>query len=86
MKAIGVNHHRTVEVEVKFVPLMVMVKAALPTTIKAGLKLAITGGGGLMAKFLPDEMPVTLLTVTAAVPALAVRAAGIVAVICVALR
>lgn len=85
MTASEVEFHRAVDVEVKFVPLRVMVKAAPPARVKAGLRLAITGGGGLMAKLLPEELPVMLPTVMLAAPTLAIRLAETETVNCEAL-
>ena len=72
--------HITAEVEVKLTPVMVSVKAVPPAIAKAGLNPATVGGGGLMVKVTPEDAPPSVLTVMLPVPALAVRAAGIVAV------
>jgi len=77
--------HFAVETALKPVPYMFSVKAVLPATATPGLRMAIVGSGGLMVKTAAEELPVMLLTVTLAVPTLAIRAAGTVAVICVAL-
>ena len=77
--------HLEAVVAVKFVPLMVSVKAALPATAVVGLRLVIVGGGGLTVNVAPAEVPLTLLTVTLAVPVVAIRLAGMAAVNWVAL-
>ncbi len=45
MVASAVAPHEEVDVDVKFVPLMVSVKAAPPATAMAGLRLVMVGGG-----------------------------------------
>jgi len=67
------------------VPLMVSVKAALLATVEVELRLVMVGGGGLMVNVAPAEVPLTLLTVMLAVPAVAIRLAGTAAVNFVAL-
>ena len=69
----------------KLVPLMVSVKAALLATVEVELRLVMVGGGGLMVNVAPAEVPLTLLTVTLAVPVVAIRLAGTAAVNFVAL-
>ena len=69
----------------KLVPLMVSVKAALLATVEVELRLVMVGGGGLMVNVAPAEVPLTLLTVMLAVPAVAIRLAGTAAVNFVAL-
>ena len=83
--ASAVAPHEEVVAAVKFVPLMVSVKAAPPATAMAGLRLVMEGGGGLTVKAAPAEVPLTLLAVTLAVPALAIRLAGMAAINWVAL-
>ncbi len=73
----------TFEVEVKFVPVRVSVKAAPPARAMDGLRLVIVGAGGLTVKVKAEETPPALLTVMAAVPTLAISVAGTVAVSCV---
>jgi hypothetical protein len=80
--------HHTVEPLTKFDPLMVRVNAAPPAVAEFGLRLEIVGVGLLIVKRIdPDTPPpgAGLLTVTLAVPAVAMSVAGIVAVSCVAL-
>ena len=81
----SVEPHHKVQFEVKLVPLTVSVKALPPALTLAGLRLAIVGAGGLTVKLAPGDAPLTLLTVTQAVPDAAVRLAGITAVTCVGL-
>lgn len=69
----------------KLLPLTINVKAPLLVNTESGLRLVITGCGGLMVTVALEELPVTLLTVTLPVPGLAVKAAGSVAVNCAAL-
>ena len=83
--ASAVAPHDEVEVAVKFVPLMVSVKAAPPATAVVGFRLVMVGGGGLTVKAVPAELPLTLLTVTLIAPAVAIRLAGTAAINCVAL-
>jgi hypothetical protein len=68
--------HFAVAPDTKFVPLIVKVKAAPPAVAEAGLKLVIAGGGGLMVNVAPAEVPPPVVTVTLAVPAVAIRLAG----------
>lgn len=75
----------TVEVEVKFAPLTVSVKAAPPAKALAGLRLVIVGASGLTAKLTAGDVPLTLRTVKLPVPTLAIRLAGIATVNCVGL-
>ena len=67
-------------------PLMASVKSFPPAKTMAGLRLVITGAGGLTVKFTPGEIPLTLLTVMLGVLALAIRLAGMATVNCVGLR
>ena len=69
-------------VEVKLAPLTVSVKAALPAVADAGLRLVMVGGGAMMVKGALLEAP---LTVTLAVPAVAIRLAVTAAASCEAL-
>lgn len=80
--------HRTTEFAKKLVPVTVSVKALLPATTVLGARVVRVGDGLLMVKVSALDVPpprVGLKTVTLAVPALAKSAAGIVALICVAL-
>ena len=76
---------RTVDELTKLVPLTVSVKAAPPAVAEEGLRLVIVGTGlsdGLIVKVIPFEVPppgVGLKTVTVAVPAVAISAAGMLA-------
>ena len=67
------------------VPLMVSVKVAPVARVEVELRLVMVGGGAFMVNVVPAELPLTLLTVTLAVPALAIRLAGTAAVNWVAL-
>lgn len=78
--------HCTVAPETKFVPLIVRVKEAPPAVAELGLKLAIVGGGGLMVKVVPADVPITVVTVTLAVPGVAIRLPGTAAVSMVELK
>jgi hypothetical protein len=80
-----VPHQLTVESEVKLAPLMVSVNAEPPAVAAEGLRLEIVGGAELMVKVAAEEVPLALVTVTLAEPAVAIRLAGTVAVNCVAL-
>ena len=88
IKVVGsaVAPHLMVEVELKFVPLTVSVKAALPAEIDTGDRLVIVGTAALIVKVAPDDVPPEVLTVTVAVPEVVIRLAGTAAVSCVALR
>ena len=72
----------TVVVEIKLAPLTVSMKSAPPAVADAGLRLVMVGGGAVMVKDALLEAP---LTVTVAVPAVAIRLAGTAAVIWVEL-
>ena len=63
----------------------VSVKAALPCTTEVELKLRIVGLAGFTVKVAAEEVFPSVVTVTLAVPAVAIRLAGTVAVNCVAL-
>ena len=71
--------------DTKFVPVTVSVNAAPPATAVAGLRLVIAGGLGLMVKVAAGEVPPVVVTVTLAVPAVAICAAETAAVTVVAL-
>jgi hypothetical protein len=78
----------TVEVETKLVPFTVKVNEPLPAVVEVGLIEVMVGTGLLMLKVTAFDVPppgAGFTTVTDAVPALAIRAAGTVAVSCVAL-
>src|SRR5882762_5707566 len=81
--------HRTAELGTKFVPITANVKACAPTGAQLGSRELIVGTGFVplgMSKFTGFEVPppgAGLFTVTAAVPAEAMAAAGIAAVSCV---
>jgi hypothetical protein len=80
----------TTDEETKFVPVTVTVKPALPAAATVGVIKVIVGSGFglLMLKFMGLDVPPVapgLVTVTLAVPAVAMAAAGMEAVSCVAL-
>jgi hypothetical protein len=76
----------TVAPETKFVPVTVSVKAAPPAVIVEGESVAIVGvPGKLMVKTAADEAPAELVTVTLAVPVLAMSLAETAAASCVEL-
>ena len=87
----SVPFHLTTELEIKFVPLTVRVKAVPPAVADVGLRLVVVGtglSGTLIVKVWELEVPppgVGLKTVTRAVPAVAMSAARIDAVTWVAL-
>ena len=84
----GLPFHQTLEALTKPVPLMVKVNAAPPVKAEFGLKLVIAGAGLLIVNVAAEEEPppgAGLLTTTLTVPAVAISAAEIEAVICVAL-
>jgi len=79
---------RTVEVETKFVPVTVKVNCGSPGVAQVGLIAVVVGTRLLMVNVTAFDVPppgAGFTTVTDAVPALAIRAAGTVAVSCVAL-
>jgi hypothetical protein len=74
--------HCTVEDGPKFFPVTVSTKLALPATAELGLNRVIFGGGTLIAKFKPFDVPppgVGFTTVTLAVPTVAISWAEIAA-------
>jgi len=75
--------HKTAEAAVKFVPMMVIVKAAPPEIAEAGVRLVMVGGCGKMVKTAPEERPPIVRTVMLAAPIPAIMLAGIAAVSCV---
>ena len=83
--------HLTTELEMKLVPFTVRVKPAPPAVAELGLRLVVVGtglSGTLIVKVWAFEVPppgAGLKTVTLAVPAVAMSAARIDAVSCVAL-
>jgi hypothetical protein len=80
----GADPHLAVALGKKFLPLIVMVKAR-PAIAVAGLRLVMAGGGSVMVNAAVDELPAAVITVTLAVPGVAIRLAGIAAVNLVAL-
>ena len=77
----------TVEVETKFVPVTVNVNCGPPAVAQVGLIAVVVGTGLLMVNITALDVPppgAGFTTVTAAVPAVATRAAGTMAVSCVA--
>ena len=73
----------TAEFETKFVPLTVRVNPASPTVFEVGFMEVVVGTGLLIVKVCELEVPppgVGLVTVTLAVPAVAMSEAVIVAV------
>ncbi|HEY4817520.1 MAG TPA: hypothetical protein VIH67_08810 [Candidatus Acidoferrum sp.] len=78
--------HKTVSPETKLAPLTVSVKVAPPAGALEGDSAVRLGTGGLIAKLKElDVPPDAVFTVTAAVPMLAIKAAGTAAVSCVKL-
>jgi len=78
---------RTVEVETKFVPVTVKVNCEPPAVAQVGLIAVVVGAGLLIVNVTAFDVPppgAGFTTVTAAVPAVATRAAGTMAVSCVA--
>jgi hypothetical protein len=71
--------------ETKFEPFTVRVKAAPPAAAELGLRLAITGGFGLMVKVAAEEAPALVVTVALTGPAVASKEDGTVVVTCVGL-
>jgi hypothetical protein len=69
-----VEPHFTVVPEVKFAPLIVSVNAGPPAVAELGLRLLIVDAG-LMVKVAAAEVTPPVVTITLAVPALAIRAA-----------
>jgi hypothetical protein len=83
-----VAFHWTVELETKFVPVTVRVKAAPPAVALEGESEVAPGFGLLMVKVKPPDVPppgVGFTTVTVAVPAVAMSLAGTEAFNCVPL-
>jgi hypothetical protein len=79
--------HRTTDDAIKFDPFTVKVKAAPPAVAEVGLMLVVVGAGLLIAKICALDVPppgAGLTTVTEAVPAVAMSAAVMAAVSCVA--
>jgi hypothetical protein len=75
----------TVAPETKFVPVTVSVKAAPPAVAEAGETVVTVGIPALMVKDAVAEVPPEFVTVTLAVPTLAMSLAGTAAVSCVVL-
>ena len=63
-------------------PFTVNVNPAPPAVAEFGLRVVMVGGGGLIVNVAGPEVPPVVVTVTLAVPALAIRLAGTVAVTC----
>ena len=61
-------------------PLTVKVKAAPPAVAEEGDKLPIVGANALTVNVAPEDVPAEVVTVTVAVPAVAIRLAGTAAV------
>jgi hypothetical protein len=80
----GVVPKFTVVAEVKLAPLMVRENAALPASTEVGLRLEIVDAG-LVVNVEPAEVTPPVVTVTLAVPEVAIRLAGTCAVNCVGL-
>ena len=72
--------HLTVAPETEYVPLIVSVKAAPPAFAELGFRLVTVGDGGLMVNVDPGDTPPVVVTVTLAVPAVAIRLAETAAV------
>jgi hypothetical protein len=76
----GLPPTKTVELELKFVPVTVRVTAALPAETVVGERLLAPGTGLLTVKVVTrDGLPPWFLTVTKGVPATAMALAGIAA-------
>jgi hypothetical protein len=71
---------------VKFVPLIVSRNAGPPAVADSGLNFVIVGNGGLIMNVAAVEVPSLVVTVTLALPAVAMSVAGIVAVSLLALK
>jgi hypothetical protein len=76
----GVPFHFTVALEKKFVPVTLRGNAGPPAIAELGLMLAIVGGTVFMVNVAPSDVPRLVVTVTVAVPGVAIRLAGTVAV------
>src|SRR5204863_5471878 len=76
----AVAPHCTVAPLSRLVPFTVKVNPAPPAVAEFGLRLAMVGGGGLIVNVAGPEVPPAVVTVTLAVPAVAIRLAGTVAV------
>jgi hypothetical protein len=70
----------TVEIVAKFVPLTVKVNPGPPAVAQVGLSELIVGGAAIVNVTGFDAEPVEFLTVTGAVPAVAISAASTIAV------
>jgi hypothetical protein len=81
----AVAPHVTVAPATKCVPLTVSLKAAPPAVAELGLRLVMVGGGRLMVNVAPADVPPVVVAVTLAVPTVAIRLAGTLAVSWVAL-
>jgi hypothetical protein len=76
----GVPFHFTVALEKKFVPVTLRGNAGPPAIAELGLMLAIVGGTFFMVNVAPSDVPRIVVTETVAVPGVAIRLAGTVAV------
>jgi hypothetical protein len=72
--------HLTVEPNTKLVPLTVNVNCGPPAVVQVGLSELIVGGATIVNVTGFDAEPVEFLTVTGAVPAVAISAASTIAV------
>ena len=77
--------HSIVAPETKFVPLTVRVNSGPPAVTEVGEIPLMVGTAALIVNVAPVDVPPESVTVTLAVPALAIRLAGTEAVNCVAL-
>ena len=77
--------HFTIAPESKLEPLTVNVKAVPPAVAEEGDRLLLAGADALIVNVVPGDVPAEVVTVTIAVPAVAVRPAGTTAVSWVAL-
>jgi hypothetical protein len=74
----------TVEIAAKFVPFTVKVNCPPPAVAQVGLRVLMVGTATIVNVSAFDAGPVEFLTVIGAVPAVAIFAAGTIAVSCVA--
>jgi len=76
----AVPFHFTLEIAAKFVPFTVKVNPRPPAVAQVGLSELMVGGATIVNVTGFDAEPVEFLTVTGAVPAVAISAAGTIAV------
>lgn len=81
-----VDPHLTVVEGVKCCPLIVRVKACLPTVAKLGLRLLMAGNPCLIVTAKGADVPASVETVTLAVPDFTIKLAGTAAISWVGLR